>query len=147
MGKKNDNIIFEQLRPTVDRHLLKVHIGVKRLDQALPKWRGLPKPCLWIFSAKTPLKAGVMSYTIEMTTKLIVSSIKKGRRRKEGRDGGGAFTISSSSFYIKIDVYKRKYYIHHRYLCIQIIIKVLRLIKYFLSNKNLTSPILKLDAN
>ena len=29
----------------------------------------------------------------------------------EGGDGGGAFTISSSSFYIKIDVYKRKYYI------------------------------------
>ena len=74
---KNDMIISEAqvhlIGPTVDRHLLKVHIGVKRLDQALPKWRGLPKPCLWIFSAKTPLKAGVMSYTIEMTTNLIVS--------------------------------------------------------------------------
>ena len=30
---------------------------------------------------------------------------------------------------------------------IQIIIKVFSLIKYFLSNKNLTSPILTLDAN
>ena len=40
-----------------------------------------------------------------------------------------------------------KFHVTVVYFCIQIIIKVFGLIKYFLSNKILTSPIVTLDAN